>query len=348
MIIGDIDMKILIVTPSRHGFGGVEAFNRRLEKLLVSLGCEVDIFAGDEITYDEKNIFKQRLVRKFGRAILVKDVLKEKINIYDIVICSGEYGYGLKGQNIISYFHGSYYGYLKYCKEHIRYRERIHFRILSMFQKRSAKGKRIVCVSEFIKNMLSKQGIEAGYVIDNYIDIDLFKPIYEDRTDHYLFVGRYDLYGKGIDIIKALQKRYDIDVYTDGKYEGVDNCIESHFSDGEMVSIYNHHRILIFPSRFEACGLVTIEAMACGLPVVIFNVGIGDSLKKEIPEFVVDIEKDGVNEFCHRIELIEQEYQKYSNAARKYVCQHHSKYAFLEKIKTLIGLEVYQEKINKR
>lgn len=36
----------------------------------------------------------------------------------------------------------------------------------------------------------------------------------------------------------------------------------------EMINIYNNHDVLILPSKREAVGMVVIEAMACGLPVI--------------------------------------------------------------------------------
>lgn len=329
-------MKVLLITPSANGMGGVEAFNRRLSKVLAGLGVEVDMLAGDELPFKD-NIFNRQLQRKFGNAVFVKKNIGHLVDKYDLVICSGEYGFGLRGDNIIAYFHGSYYGFYNFCiKRTAKLREKVFYKLLILFQKKSAEGKKIVCVSSFVKDLLYAQGIKVDRVINNSIDCDMFIPKKEKRTDRLLFVGRFDYYGKGLDIVRELQHVFEIDVYTNEKNAKVKNCIESNYSDIEMADVYNKYKMLIFPSRFESCGLVTLEAMACGLPVVIFDVGVGTELKNEIPAFVVDIKTGNAENFEQRINQILGNYDYYSKKAREYVCKYHSKDAFIKDIKDLL------------
>lgn len=329
--------KVLIITPNRDGFGGVEAFNRRLEKLLTELGCDVEIAAANEYSKVYKNKFCCLYSRWFGDAVFSKKALQNQTSKYDYVICSGEYGYGLKGNNLIAYMHGSYYAYAKYVLENPNFKMRLFYWMLAKFQKKSVKDKKVVCVSKFISDLLQEQGISVDMVIENCVDCQMFFNQRKKRQD-YLFVGRYDYKGKGIDIIEALQNRIRIDVYTDRKCDNITHCIESHYSAEEMADIYNQYKILVFPSRFESSGLVSIEAMACGVPVIIFNVGIGVQLQKEIPEFVVDINNYTVDEFMKRINLIEDNYEEFCQKAREYACKHHSNEQFVYSIKKMLEI----------
>ena len=51
--------------------------------------------------------------------------------------------------------------------------------------------------------------------------------------------------------------------------------------DIELVSLYQHARAFVFPSRYEGFGFPVLEAMACGCPVVTSNVS-------SLPEVVGD------------------------------------------------------------
>ena len=54
-------------------------------------------------------------------------------------------------------------------------------------------------------------------------------------------------------------------------------------SEDELASFYNAADVLLYPSLADNCPLVVLEAMACGLPIVAFNVG-------GIPELVLNAE----------------------------------------------------------
>jgi len=70
---------------------------------------------------------------------------------------------------------------------------------------------------------------------------------------------------------------------------------------------------------------VAAEAMACGTPVIMSNVGLGPELKREVPPFVVDGPWETMARgMVERMSVIEANYHSYSKAARDYVVRHHS------------------------
>ncbi|MGH7790676.1 MAG: glycosyltransferase, partial [Thermodesulfobacteriota bacterium] len=66
---------------------------------------------------------------------------------------------------------------------------------------------------------------------------------------------------------------------------------------------YRKADVFVFPSRFDTFGLVILEAMACGLPVVAYNVPspndivqngvtgiLGDNLEENIAKALADLD----------------------------------------------------------
>jgi glycosyltransferase involved in cell wall biosynthesis len=125
-------------------------------------------------------------------------------------------------------------------------------------------------------------------VVGNGIDPERF-PANQHRqykTQKLLYVGRLDARKGILDLIEAfatLSIKYpelSLTVVGDGplaakvKHSLVDLGIAHRVSlmpkvdQAELSSIYHHHDILVVPSLYEAFGLVTLEGMSAGIPVL--------------------------------------------------------------------------------
>ena len=123
------------------------------------------------------------------------------------------------------------------------------------------------------------------------IDTNLFRPLWNSRKNYILSVGALSPH-KGFDfIINSLGKVDDtirpklkIVGYASNKdwlnqlrdlakINDVDLEILENISYEELVVLYNEAKLFIFGSYLEPFGLVSLEAMACGTPVIAVKEG---------------------------------------------------------------------------
>jgi glycosyltransferase involved in cell wall biosynthesis len=335
-------MKIAIVTPSINGTGGVETFNSFLKRVFEESDNEV-LIIGKELLSDNffRNFFVQKKIRKYGLEFIIGDLFEKIHNKekFDIVISNGEYGINIKHRKAIVVFHGSYFGYFKALERFISKKSYDAGMKLSSIQVKSAKDKYVVTVSEFNKKVLEKQGIHVQAVIPNCADTELFSP---DAaiipTNECLFVGRYDYYAKGFDVLETLAD-YGLKIrcITDRKPDHPRLFWTPFVANEKLPDYYRRAACLVFPSRFESLGLVPLEAMACGCPIVMSNVGLGPELQEDIPVFVVSGDPmKQVDEFLMRIKEVIARRKELSVNAREYVLQYFKYQDFKDRWQRLI------------
>jgi len=330
-------MKIAIITPyNQEIYGGVEIANKKINYVFNKYNHNVDFITLK--TSENLNIKKNRIKNKiFGDVYLTSEAFKKTKKNYDLVICNGEYGFGIDHENCINIFHGSYEGFRKYLKGNISYINYIKMKKKAYIQKLSSKGKYIVTVSKFMENILNEQGINVDKIINLGIDTSHFKPLDLKTIKKYIFVGSYENKGfsKGFDILRKISAcGYEIDCVT-SEDPGNELGYLGNINNKLLPEIYNEYKMLIFPSRFEALGLVPLEAMSCGLPIVTSNVGIGYELKEYIPEFVV--EDWNYKNYIHQIEVINNNYNLYSRKAREFVLNNYSFENFENKLMEMVN-----------
>jgi glycosyltransferase involved in cell wall biosynthesis len=271
--------------------------------------------------------FLQKIV---GRHRLVASVFNKRFSKkVDVAICNGEYAYGIQHNHAIVVFHGCYYGYANALRNYISTRVYKSMMRLARDQMMGVVDKYVVAVSKELARILDEQGVKVDKIINNTVDTDLFCPSsQEEKINRCLFVGSYDYYGKGFDILGQIA---DLGIKVD--------CISkdrpahpklgwlSDIPNEELPAYYAKYKFLLLPSRFEGSGLVALEAMSCGTPVIMSNVGLGPELKREIPPFVVDEPWENMAKaMIGRMAIIETNYPAYSKKARDYVIKYHNQY----------------------
>ena len=162
--------------------------------------------------------------------------------------------------------------------------------------------------SQFVRKSLNFSGVkdEQIKIVPYGVDAHQFQFNLKKHTKNsdikFLFVGNVSEI-KGIYYLLEAFKQIDspyvkLDIV--GKYSGSEELIKPYLPfcnfigcvpKNTMPEIYKNADILVFPSLGEGFGLVTLEAMACGLPVIVSkNVGSSDVVTEGKNGFVIDIQ----------------------------------------------------------
>ena len=150
----------------------------------------------------------------------------------------------------------------------------------------------IITPSQWLADLV-KQSYLKDYpvkVINNGIDLSVFKPTESDFRQKHGLVGKKIVLGvafgwgkrKGLDVFIELAKRLpdDYRIVLVGSDDNVDkqlptNIISIHRTQNqkELAEIYTVADVFANPTREEVLGMVNVEALACGTPVVTFRTG---------------------------------------------------------------------------
>ncbi len=151
----------------------------------------------------------------------------------------------------------------------------------------------VVPVTNYMARKDSELGIKTSGVIYHGIDLDLFHPVDKPDSERMIFVGRITQ-GKGVReaVEYAIRAKAKLDIV--GKINDKDLHYWQSFADKidgdniiyhgpksqtEVAAMMANAKAVIFPSKVpEAFGQVTIEAQACGTPVIISDVGASHEL----------------------------------------------------------------------
>lgn len=181
----------------------------------------------------------------------------------------------------------------------------------------------IVTPSKWLAGLVS-QSFFQDYpikVINNGIDLNVFNPTrnifrkkYNIPDKKKILLGVAFGWGerKGLDVFIELEKRLDMNIYQIvlvGTNERIDEqlpkgiiSIHQTQNQNELAEIYSVADLFVNPTREEVFGLVNIEALACGTPVVTFNTGGCPEVLDKTCGSVVDC--DDIDSMVKEIEWI--------------------------------------------
>jgi len=164
-------------------------------------------------------------------------------------------------------------------------------RVSEIDKENASFAEHILTNSYFSRESILRRYGRNSFVSYLGVDTEVFKPLGTPKEDFVLSVGRL-IPEKGFDfIVRSLatidsKTRPSLIVVSDdvdwhfktsleqfAQRSGVDLRIQTAIADDELVSLYNKAQLVLYAPYLEPFGLVPLEAMACGTPVVAVKEG---------------------------------------------------------------------------
>jgi len=200
-----------------------------------------------------------------------------------------------------------YYG-LGFLEPHV-------WRILRVRHRRATIN---LCTSTLMVSQLQEHGIERVGLWPGGVDADLFcscrksaemrSRLTQGHTESplLLYVGRISA-EKNLQTLRPWLENFPnarLAIIGDGPqrkslekhFEGLPTFFAGFLYGEELASAYASSDIFVMPSRTETLGLVVLEAMCSGLPVVAARAGgIPEMIQDEVSGYLVDTEKEAID-----------------------------------------------------
>lgn len=301
--------------------GGVEKFAWLLRGYVVP---DMTIIAHS----DFPDIADEKTLR--AEAVTSRALTQGLVDEETTVICDGFWGWGLPGKvkRVISVAHGTWLGNL-IENERTPWDDPEALLYLANLQKRFWEDGRveIVAVSrQAAREVKLVTGREVAVIV-NGVNTETFLAFTPMEANLVLHTSPRP--SKGSDIVGALAEKM-----TSLKFEylGVNTG-----NLRDEAARWRQGAAALFPSRYEGCPYAWLEAMACGLPIVAYKVGLAVDLPPECGEFVDDYHPRAFEEALKKVLANKEDYHP-----RQWVEEHADIERWAERWRDVLGKETDQ------
>jgi glycosyltransferase involved in cell wall biosynthesis len=287
--------RVAIVSPDpSNQAGGVERVCALLGDVLARLGWKVEIVGP---TYAPTRR-QSRLGLNYPMLSRSATAATRERRDLDLIVTNGFLGIGCpRGIPRIHLYHGTMVGNAQAQRGSVPTRELLRRTVgAGLTEALSGRGAtRVACVSELVaEEVLRRYRVRADVVIPNGVDTDIFAPremhgarerlgLSGDRR-YALFVGRLE-HGKGSDLVVEGAARGGYELLVAGPTAAPGTHHLGVLAPAALADAYAAADCLLFPSRYEGCSLVVLEALACGRPLLATRVGWMGTLLRAVPEY---------------------------------------------------------------
>ena len=278
--------------------GGAEQVIYEVGRRLVKRGVNVTWLAeGVKGLEDRDEIEGVRILRR-GNVFSLHLYSLLEARKYDVVIDSVAHAVPffsyLVNDNAIALVHHVHQEVLKYELNPIM------ARVLGELEKGIRYYKRVIGVSETTKkDLMNLLKVKSVDVIKNGVDHDKYKPSGEKFSEPtILWIGRLKKYKNPLDAIevgKRVKARLiivgggDLEDVVKRRISEVNGVYLGKVSEREKIELYQKSWIVIVTSFIEGWSMVTVEANACGTPVIAYNRGsLPEIIKNGVNGYIVD------------------------------------------------------------
>lgn len=174
----------------------------------------------------------------------------------------------------------------------------------------------ILANSNYSKEFIEKSYGKKAEVCYLGIDTNFFRPLNLNKSIDVLFIGNKD---KTYDLLHDSLRLFEVKPNLHVIFRGNKN---ENISDKELVGIYNKSKILVALNHCEPFGLIPLEAMSCGTPVIAINEGgYKESVIDNKTGFLIPRETKELYDKINKIINNEKMRQEMGKNARKNVLQ---------------------------
>ena len=268
---------------------------------------------------------------KFTQAPFVLRFLKSKTVYYCQEPLRVAYEYSMKLSKDIGIINRIYENFNRYV------RKRIDLRNV-----KSAKFYVASCL-HVRERMISAYNVFSDVVypgVDDYI----FKPLLKKKKNQILFVGdRTDLLD-GFDLANSAVNFLPKNIKLNLKVISWNKDNSQRVSEKQLCEIYNESLMTLCANRYETFGLVPLESMACGTPVIATNIGgHRETVINNLTGFLVEPSVKEISNKILNLLTNRKLLEKYSFNSRKHIKKNwswdHCILDLEEYLKTHIGHE---------